>query len=269
MNTTRSYLLALATTLIVAAAWSAFAQNPGPPSVEVAKQALEKRWQKLKPDGISERNILFQEVRAGRPEGASYPFQVTVLIRDYEPGYPANHYYGNTCVARIEQGVYTLEPDQFGGWNAQGRMTPDSNERRCEKNPAAGVSSIPLSSLSGSPAQAAPLQNSQASQARPQTAQSAGGGGAVAQGSYECWSGSQANLMLNFAIQGGNRYLGYDGKPGTYSYDPATNRISFEGGPLDGVMPDGFHAIYHAPNGRPTVSYQNPQGREAAFCEKK
>src|SRR5437763_15338058 len=99
------------------------AQRTAAPTVDMAKQALDKKWQKLKPDHVKERNVLFQEVRPGRPQGGSYPFQVTVLIRDYDAGYPPNRYYGKTCVSRIEQGVYTLELDAFGQWDAQGRMT--------------------------------------------------------------------------------------------------------------------------------------------------
>src|SRR5689334_18953133 len=38
----------------------------------------------------------------------------------------------------------------IGGWDAQGRMTPNLNDTKCQNNPADGVSSIPLSSLSGS-----------------------------------------------------------------------------------------------------------------------
>jgi hypothetical protein len=269
MRITALHSLILATALLLGCAEHSLAQRAGAPNVEVAKQALDRKWQKLKPGGIAERNVLFQEVRAGKAEGGSYPFQVTVVIRDYEPGYPANRYYGNTCVSRIEQGVYTLEPDPFGGWEPQGRMTPFMTETKCQKNPSAGVSSIPLASLSGAPAQAAPAQNGQAAPARPQTAQGGNGGAAIAQGSYECWSSNRANLTLNFTIQGGNRYAGYDGKPGTYSLDAASQRITFKGGSLDGVMPNGFYAIYHAPQGRPTVSYRSAGGGEAAFCQKK
>ena len=73
------------------------------PSVDTLKQVLNKRLQSLRPDGMTERNVLFQEVRAGSPAPGSYPFQVTAVIRDYGPGYPANRYYGETCVSRLEK----------------------------------------------------------------------------------------------------------------------------------------------------------------------
>lgn len=248
-----------------------FAQRGGAPSVDAVKHALNRKWQKLIPGGFTERNVLFQEVRAGRAEAGSYPFQVTVLIRDYEPGYPANRYYGKTCVSQIQQEVYTLSSDAFGGWEPQGRMTPLMTETHCQSNPSAGVSSIPLASLNGTPAptgQAAqPAQPAQPAQT--QTAQGGNGGGTVAQGVYECWSSNRANFTLNFTVRGGNQYTGYNGSSGTFSFDPGTQRITFKGGSLDGVMPRGFYSIYYVPQGRPTVSYRNPSGSEAAFCQKR
>ncbi len=43
------------------------------PTVDTLKQALEKTLQSLKPAGMTERNVLFQEVRAGKPNAGSYP----------------------------------------------------------------------------------------------------------------------------------------------------------------------------------------------------
>src|ERR1051326_9137153 len=95
------------------------------PTVDDAKQVLTRKWQKLMQSGSIERNVVFQDVRLGNPADASYPFNVTALIRDYEPGYPPTHYYGRTCVSKIDQEIYTLEVDRrFNEWNVQGRMTP-------------------------------------------------------------------------------------------------------------------------------------------------
>lgn len=258
---TAGTIVAIAAALACCPALS-FAQRA--PGIDEAKQALNKKWQKLKPDSAAERDVLFQDVRAGRPAGASYPFKVTALIRDYERGYPPNHYYGRTCVSRIDQEVYTLELDQFNEWDAQGRMTPDMNNVRCANNPAANVSAIPLSSLSGTPAapQRAAAQQAYAS---PQASQSGGG---IAPGAYQCWGNGDAHLTMNFAVQSGNRYTGYNGQGGSYTLD-GSNRVAFRGGPLDGVMPGGFYAVYYVPGGRPTVSFRSPRGTEAAFCQKK
>jgi hypothetical protein len=105
--------------------------------------------------------------------------------------------------------------------------------------------------------------------AQPNMPQSAGSPGSVPQGVYQCWSSGRANLMLNFSITGARQYQGANGRAGTFSFDPASQRITFSGGSLDGVMPAGFYSIYHAPQGRPTVSFRNSSGNEAAFCQKR
>ncbi|MFN3325381.1 MAG: hypothetical protein ACK5AZ_17950 [Bryobacteraceae bacterium] len=93
------------------------------------------------------------------------------------------------------------------------------------------------------------------------------GAGKVAQGAYECWANGEARLLMNFTIVDGSRYTGSEGEMGTYSFDPASKRITFQGGSLDGAMPDGFYAIYHEPKGVPTVSFRSRRDAEAAFCE--
>ena len=87
-------------------------------------------------------------------------------------------------------------------------------------------------------------------------------------GSYECWANGEARLLMNFSIKDATRYTDSENKPGTYSYDANSGRITFKGGALDGVMPTGFVSIYHEPKGKPTVSYRSGRGAEAAFCEK-
>ena len=237
------------------------------PNVEIAKQSLNRKWLKLKPDSVAERTVLFQEVIPGQPEagGSTFPFRVTVLIHDYEKGYPPNRYYGRTCVSRIEQEVYRLEPDSFGGWDAQGRMTPNMSDTRCQNNPSDGVSSIPLSSLSGSRAASGPIAPGVAATASSGPA----GGGGVAPGSYQCWGNGQPHPFMDFTVRAGNQYSGGDGKTGTFSFDPSTQRITFRGGSLDGVLPAGFYDIYHSPQGRPVVSFRNSSGSEATYCEHK
>ena len=249
--------------IVLVAAGQVFAQAP---NVATAKQALEKKWQKLRPDGISERNVLFQQVEAGRSNGRSYPFRVTVILRDYEPGYPRNRYYGNTCVSKIQEEVYTLEPDQFGGWDAQGKMTPDLRDKVCKPNPAAGVSSMPLEALSGSSAPTGQSVSSAAPAAGGPP--STGGAGGVAAGPYKCWSNGQARMLLNFTIGGGGQYTGSNGAPGRYAFDPASQRITFTGGSLENAFGPGFYSIYHAPQGRPTVSIRSERsGGEVSFCQ--
>jgi hypothetical protein len=96
-----------------------------------------------------------------------------------------------------------------------------------------------------------------------------GAGGAVAQGTYECWSSGQANFMLNFSVTGAHQYSGANGRGGSFAFDASSQRITFKDGSLAGAMPEGFYSIYYAPQGRPTVSFRNASGNEAAFCQKK
>ena len=42
------------------------------PAVDTLKQVLNQRLQKLRPDGFTERNVLFENVRAGKGSG-DYP----------------------------------------------------------------------------------------------------------------------------------------------------------------------------------------------------
>lgn len=234
------------------------------PTADTLKQVLTKRLKSLRPSGMTERDVLFQEVRAGRADGGTYPFQVTALIRDYGPGYPANRYYGETCVGHLDKVRFVLVTDDFGDWKVEGAMTPPMETHQCKKNPAAGATSIPLASLEGTPAPAGAIPAAAAPAA-------VGGQSAVskvAQGSYECWANGSARMLLNFSIAGGTQYKGSDGKTGAYVYDAKTGRIIFKGGALDGALPDGFYAVYHEPKGRPTVSFRSPRGSEASFCEK-
>ena len=90
----------------------------------------------------------------------------------------------------------------------------------------------------------------------------------VALGAYECWANGSARLLLNFSIKSAAEYTGSDNTKGTYAYAPGTGRITFKGGALDGVMPNGFYTVYHEPKGIPSVSFRNSSGNEASFCEK-
>jgi hypothetical protein len=132
-------------------------------------------------------------------------------------------------------------------------------DKQCKPNPSAGVSSIPLQSLSGTAAPSGPVA------AAPAMARSGGG---VAQGSYECWSGRYASMGQNFSIAAGGRYTDTAGNPGTFTFDPGTQRVVFRGGALDSSTKD-YTTIYYEPQGRPTVSFRNRSGNEVVFCQKK
>lgn len=239
--------------LLLAAGTAACASSP---TTDTVKQVLTQRWMSLRPAWAAERNVLFEEVRAAGHGSDSWTFRVTASVRDYGKGYPTNHYYGQTCVGRFENAEFVLHSNG-AQWNADGAFTAPSSQ--CQPNPSDGVSSIPLQTLQGSAASNGPV-------AAPPAAHRSGG---VAEGPYECWSGSEAQGTLNFTILTGGRYRDSSGKAGAFAFTPADRHIAFHGGSLDGGFPAGDYSIYYEPQGVPTVSIRNAGGDEIAFCQKR
>lgn len=120
------------------------------PNADAARRAIEQKFMAAKPMDVTERDVVFLDVQAGTANGGAYPYQVTAIIRDYSPGYPANHFYGETCVGRLA-GVrwrFIVIRNSFGEWQADGPVTLQSSEgRQCTPNPSEGVSSMPLAGL--------------------------------------------------------------------------------------------------------------------------
>ena len=91
----------------------------------------------------------------------------------------------------------------------------------------------------------------------------------VAQGNYECWGNGSPRLLLNFKVTGRDRYTDPDAKErGSFAYDTGSGAITFNGGHLDGVMPNGFTSVYHENKNKPTVSFRSARGSESSFCER-
>jgi hypothetical protein len=211
----------------------------GQPSVAQFKEVLNARLQKLKPEGTSVRTVLFEAAQAGTPNGPIYPFEVTLSIHDYGTGYPPNGYFGQTCVGKMDKWKFDMLRDDFGNWNVQGRMTITGAQ--CKNNPSQGVSSIPLATLTGTPA-----GNEPATAARPTTPPAAASQ-KIYIGEYACYgAGNRLMAGAGFILKAGNSYEDVDGKRGgTYQYDAGAATISFRGGFMDGqvgrnVRPTGF-----------------------------
>jgi hypothetical protein len=222
----RASLMILVALLAVTPGYAATAQ----PSVEQFKQAFEAQMQQLKPTGFTVRTILFEEVRPGKPSGGKHPFQVTATIHDYGPGYPPNHFYGSTCVGKIEKWKFDMRQDDFGGWIVEGRMTADS---KCKDNPSEGVSAIPLVGLPGTPAGKAPSADVKTPPA-PESRET----GNLYVGEYACY-GAGGRLMagMGFHLTPGGKYHDLDtARGGTYLYNAGDSTISFKGGFLDGQV---------------------------------
>lgn len=99
-------------------------------------------------------------------------------------------------------------------------------DSRCEKNPAAGVSSIPLNSLKGAPAPSQPAAG----------AARASGPAELHVGEWACY-GTGGRLLggLAFTLQADGTYLDGDKKPsGRWARDVAASKLLFRGGHLDG-----------------------------------
>lgn len=211
-------LALLATTIL-----ACHAQAPTP---DVLKQVLTKRLLSLKPTGSTERQVLFQSVTPAAKKGAFYPFTVTALIRDYGPGYPANKFYGETCIGKMDNWVFNLSPGANGEWAIDGRMTVTG--ATCTRNPSAGVSSVPLASLTGA----------QAPGGKPTATPAA----ELHVGEWACY-GTGGRLMagMGFFLQSNGAYLDGDKKPaGRYTHNKAAATIAFQGGFLDGQTGSGL-----------------------------
>jgi hypothetical protein len=201
---------------------------PPAATIDTLKQVLERRLLSLRPQGKTERNVLFQDVRAGTPNGGYYPFQVTAIIRDYGPGYPANHFYGETCIGKMDKWTFQLSRDEFGEWKVEGRMTV--SDSTCTKNPAAGVSSVPLAGRTGSPA---PPQSAQPSAKTAPVAADSGKAG-LPTGEWACY-GTGGRVLFGFYLLADGTYLDGDRKKaGTYTHNGST--ITFHSGPMDGQL---------------------------------
>ena len=199
------------------------------PTAANARQALHAQLQKLKPIGVTRRTILFETVTPGTPTGGYFPFIVTATIHDYGPGYPANGFFGETCVGKMDRWKFDLLDNGAGGWVAQGRMTVSGSV--CKKNPAEGVSAVAVETLPGKPAE----QGAMGTPA-PTVRKEQGAAGNLYVGEYACYgTGSRLMAGMGFRLLAGNTYMDLDGKRGgSYRYDAGSAAISFSGGFLDG-----------------------------------
>ena len=199
------------------------------PSPEQFKAALDAQLQALRPDGYTERTVLFENVRVGTSNGPRHSFAVTATIHDYGPGYPPNGYYGQTCVGRMDNWIFEMLPNAVGDWTVQGRMTVTDNE--CRNNPAEGQAAIPLTSLSGQRAAAVAMP-------------AAPTGGALALGEYACYgTGSQLMAGMGFVLSPDGTYADLDNdRGGSWQLDEGSASIRFSGGFLDGQRGTGVSA---------------------------
>jgi hypothetical protein len=225
----RAFLLVLALLVLGVPARSANER----PTVEQFKQLLTAHLKKLQTDSHTVRTVLFQEVKPGTPNDGYFPFQVTAIIHDYSPGFPANKYYGETRIGKIDKWKFDLRKDEFGAWVVQGRMTPEFDYH---KNPAEGVSAVPVASLPGTPVGKSPAPGEKGGGSEKPTPKQPAQNATLYLGEYACY-GTGGRLMagMGFRLKPGGTYLDLDGKRGgRYVYDAGAHTITFRGGFLDG-----------------------------------
>lgn len=207
--------------------------NAQQPSVEQFKQAFVAQLQKLKPTGFTERTIRFVQVTKGTSKGGYYSFKVTAYVHDYGPGYPANRYYGQTCLGKMDGWKFDLSKDDFGEWIVQGRFTV--TDAVCKDNPSEGVAAIPIASVPGTDfeAKAPDVKNKTA-----QKEKSAKASGNLYVGEYACYgTGGRLLTGMGFRLKPDGRYTDLDeSRAGTYIYDAAKATITFKKGFLDGQV---------------------------------
>lgn len=178
----------------------------------------------------------------GKEQNGAYAFRATIAIRDYGPGYPANRYYGQTCVGKLIDQVYWMSPDGFGGWKVEGTMTPDLARRTCKNNLEAGASSMPIETVEGAPAHtvSAPASRAREAMDAGSTARTrnARASGAITSGEWACHgAGGRALIGLGFRVNPDGTYTDLDGKGrGRYAVDASSGTLTFVGGHLGGQV---------------------------------
>ncbi|MDQ6756806.1 MAG: hypothetical protein M3004_07710 [Bacteroidota bacterium] len=207
------------------------------PTVEQFKQVFNSQMQKLKTTGFTKRNISFVQVTKGTPNGGYYPFKVSAYVHDYAPGYPSNHYYGQTCVGKIDNWKFDMLKNEFGEWIVQGRMT--ASDADCKNNPSEGAEAIPLSSLPG--IVYVQLQKTNLPVNQNQQKSVANKNAELYIGEYACYgTGNRLMAGMGFTLKSNGSYFDLDNKRGgSYSFNKQNATITFKGGFLSGQMGTG------------------------------
>lgn len=203
------------------------------PSVETFKQVFEAHMQKLRPEGFTKRTISFVQVTPGTANGGYYPFKVTAYVHDYGPGYPANRYYGQTCLGFMEGWKFDMLKDASGEWIVQGRFTVADNN--CKDNPSEGAEAIALKDVPGTPYTA--TKKAAGDSVQKKTADKSTGSQLYI-GEYACYgTGGQMMTGMGFTLLPNGKYYDLDKqRGGSYVYNATNATISFKGGFLDGQV---------------------------------
>ncbi len=199
------------------------------PTAEIFKEAFVKRLQSLRPDGFDRRTVKIVQVTQGKTNSGTTSYKVTAYIHDYDEGYPPNQYYGQTCVGKMDNWVFTMHKDGSGEWIVQGKFTVTDSD--CKTNTSEGVESLPLTDVPGTTYEPGKSKASNNSNSKKEEDKDL-----LYVGEYAAY-GTGGRLMAGMGIilTNDNKYYDLDKKRGgTYSYDKTTATISFQGGFLSG-----------------------------------
>jgi hypothetical protein len=130
----------------------------------------------------------------------------------------------------MDQWKFDVSRDRFGEWAVEGPMTVTlSDGHKCKPNLSAGVSSIPVASLPGSPAGKGPIAS-----AGPMSPEANSSG--LPTGQWGC-NGTGNRMLFSFYLQPNGTYLdGFKKQDGTYRYDARSGTITFSGGFMGGQL---------------------------------
>ncbi|MGZ5220251.1 MAG: hypothetical protein ACXWV5_06340 [Flavitalea sp.] len=199
------------------------------PSTEIFKETFVKRLQSLRPEGYEKRTVKLVQVTAGKTNSGTTSYKVTAYIHDYDEGYPPNKYYGQTCLGKMDNWVFTMHKDDFGEWMVQGKFTVTDNN--CQTNTSQGVASQPVDDVPGTTYEIG--KNPVAETKKTNGTENKN---LLYIGEYAAYgTGGRPMAGMGMILTSNNRYYDLDKKRGgTYSYDKKAGTISFHGGFLSG-----------------------------------
>lgn len=201
------------------------------PSSETFKEAFVKQLQLLRPEGYERRSVKLVNVTPGKTNSGSTSYKVTAYIHDYDEGYPPNNYYGQTCVGKMDNWIFTIHKDDFGEWVVEGMFTVTNSS--CITNPSKGAESQPLSAVPGTIYE---VGKNPAATGRPVKASV--NKSTLYIGEYAAY-GTGGRLMagMGMILTSDNRYYDLDKqRGGTYNYNQKAGTITFSGGFLSGQI---------------------------------
>jgi hypothetical protein len=222
---TRNRCLALGMMAAVILVVPGHAHAQAAPSTTQFMRVLDAKLQQARPRDILKRTILLADVSVGEPVGRIYPFTATATIHDYTPGWPPERYFGKTCITRLVGARYNMLRDAIGEWKVETKANTPAPV--CTDNPTDGKSAVPLDSLRGTRVGTSLPPPELMTKKRVNIN--------LKLGEYACiWPTGRISSQMRFRLNRDKTYTDLEGaRGGTYTYEPFSATIKFNGGFLD------------------------------------